>query len=95
MDRLISPELALVDPELRQEAIALLQAYPPVPLGGRPRATEPKPVLVVLEAPRATPRPVLVAAAVYVASAALRVVVLDALLVFAIALLVLALSLLG
>lgn len=83
---LISPELALIDPELRRFAISAMNELP----------DPPRPV-VVPWLPRAEPRPKgrVVAAGVYLAAATLRVLFLDALFVVVVSVVVAALSLVG
>jgi hypothetical protein len=91
----VSPELALVDPELRARALEVLQAYPPVP----PVPARIEPIVVprapAAARPRAARPRLALAAAVYLATTAARILFLDALFVLVIAALVLAINLLA
>jgi hypothetical protein len=80
----VSPELALVDPELRAE---LLASLPPIePYSFLQIRDVPSPAPVPIAAKRARRRPPLVlAAAAYFVSSAARVVVMDALFVLGLA----------
>jgi hypothetical protein len=86
MASLISPELALVDPVLRTDALAALPHVEPFDFL---RFREPLPATVRTRRP-----PVALAAVVYTASAAARVAVMDGLFVLALAAAVLAVNVL-
>jgi hypothetical protein len=83
MASLISPELALVDPLLRTDALAALPHVEPFDFL---RFPEPVPSV------RSRRPPLALAAAAYTATAAARVVVMDGLFVLALAALVLAVN---
>jgi hypothetical protein len=98
----LSPELALVDPELRAIGVAILvyeeqrrPAATPAPRLEPVVASYPAPVPAGAARRPATRRGLVLAAGAYLASTAARVLVLDALFVVAVGALVLALSLLG
>jgi len=91
---LVSPELALVDPELRKEAVAVLEQQQPamiVSVAARPaeRHVQAQPSATWLKMPF---RRRLVAVFAYILLAVARVLVADALCVLVVVLLALALS---
>jgi hypothetical protein len=86
MASLISPELALVDPLLRTDALGALPHVEPFDFL---RFREPPPATVQTRRP-----PLALAAVVYTASAAARVAVMDGLFVLALAAAVLAVNVL-
>jgi hypothetical protein len=92
MNGLLSPELALVDPELRLQAVAGLPELAPFDFLRFKVAVLPeRPAPVALR--RRSPLPV--AAAAYVVAAVVRVIVFDGMFFLAVALAVFLLNLLG
>jgi hypothetical protein len=81
----VSPELALVDPELRAELLAALPPIEPYSFLQIRDVPSPAPVPIATKRARRRRPPLVLAAAAYFVSSAARVVVMDALFVLGLA----------